>query len=177
MTVTATKYDSDSERLYCDAVDVKPVHHEWGFQDFESGTDELVYPSGGWDDDEEEEVLESIIPMMNYYYPLPNHNDITGRLDHQQRLLLDFAGNVVLVLVNDEPVLALTGGGMDFSWEICHAYILLGYYPPVHFCKLPRMADKNSLDPKDARIIAGCRRSLEIMANWIEDRQRHLGSL
>jgi hypothetical protein len=43
--------------------------------------------------------------------------------------------------------LALTGGGMDLSWEICEAFVRLGFLPPVHFCDLPDMGRTLAFKP------------------------------
>jgi hypothetical protein len=57
--------------------------------------------------------------------------------------------------------LALTGGGMDLSWQICDAFVAAGYLPPFHFCRgLPTMA---GYVPAPVTI-AAIRRTLEIQA-------------
>ena len=86
-------------------------------------------------------------PMMNYYYLLPYYEGDPGA---DQARLYQSSANVVLVKItgvdDDEDVyaLALSGGGMDLSWDICHAYILLGYAPPIQFCDLPDFAGQNN---------------------------------
>ena len=102
--------------------------------DPESDCDGYVAPSEG--------------PMMNFFYPLPS-----GAHDPAALAYLP----VCLVTLNDEPGLALTGGGMDLSWEICEAYMRLGYLPPVHFADLPHMAGKR-LDARQFWIFAGASR-------------------
>ena len=57
-----------------------------------------------------------------------------------------------MVNLDDESVLALAGAGMDFSWDICRTYILLGYLPPFHFCDLPQMAGYSDDVIRDACI-------------------------
>ena len=50
----------------------------------------------------------------------------------QDTLLWKAPGPVCVVnFVEDGAVLALTGGGMDLSWELCHAYVVLGFLPPA----------------------------------------------
>lgn len=90
-------------------------------------------------------------PMMNYYYPLPYYEGDPGA---DQARLYKSSANVVLVKIigvdDDEDVyaLALSGGGMDLSWDICQAFILLGYAPPLQFCDLPDFAGQdNSKEP------------------------------
>jgi hypothetical protein len=102
-------------------------------------------------------------PMMNYMYPLGRSSDYS---EDNARKLVD----VPLCLVEcDGAYLALTGGGMDLSWEICHAYILLGYLPPTHFT-LPRMAGMH-LTEKNAMIAAAVERASEIQVGWLERRR------
>jgi hypothetical protein len=63
--------------------------------------------------------------------------------------------------------LALTGGGMDLSWEICDAFISLGFLPPVHFCRLPYMVGWEH-DPRSTRILEACLESAEVAARRAE---------
>jgi hypothetical protein len=86
-------------------------------------------------------------PMMNYFYPLGN-----------------------------EWGLALTGGGMDLSWQICEAYIRLGYLPPLHFCDLPAMSDM-TLNAKNKMILAACRKSAQIASARSSNTTRHLSNI
>lgn len=121
---------------------------------------------------------EDYAPMMNYLYPLPG-------LDHEpakaQTLIEDT--NCVVVLVQDPnddypatPYLALAGGGMDLSWDICLAYIRLGYLPPLHFCELPEYAGK-TLDPTRRLIVAACLKTCEVAGNWAMGRAERLKRL
>lgn len=84
-------------------------------------------------------------PLMNYFYPLPR--DIS---EEAKKSLVDTC--LCVVKVGGDTGFALSGGGMDLSWEICEAYILAGFLPPIHFCPLPMMADKGS-NPGDFKII------------------------
>jgi hypothetical protein len=79
-------------------------------------------------------------PMMNYAYPLDPQPDDAGRA---AALLGDLPVEIILLGENQHEgryVLALSGGGMDLSWEICEAYRLLDYHPPTHFMNRLRMA-------------------------------------
>lgn len=70
-------------------------------------------------------------PMMNYYWPLTHWlnadpYEAAERLRHF---------NLCLVKIETEDdnalwALALTGGGMDLSWDIAAGYIALGFLPP-----------------------------------------------
>jgi len=107
----------------------------------------------------QEDGADRFSPMMNYYYPLP---DYRGNESDDQLLLDREGGSVALVRVHGNVVLALTGGGMDLSWDICHAFMLLGYLPPMHFVDLPRFAGKK-LDEDTAYILDGCIRSCDVV--------------
>lgn len=97
-------------------------------------------------------------PMMSYYYPL----DVDDNAE-AARLLVDTP--LVVVEVGDQTGLALSGGGMDLTWEICEAFLALGFYPPVHFCDLPGMAKEDS--PENRMIVAACRESVRIKQRWL----------
>lgn len=110
-------------------------------------------------------------PMMNYRY------DIDTRRVGGPRAAAAALARLPLCLVvfegNDE-YLALTGGGMDLSWEICEAYMRLGYLPPAHFIDLPGMAGKSLKDPDDRWVIEGCMRTAEVQMEWAENRLERL---
>lgn len=103
-------------------------------------------------------------PMMNYSYALPSRGRVYDERDAEK------IGHLPLCIVFatgpdalDAPfALALTGGGEDLSWQICEAFALLGFAPPLHFCDLPGMAGKPD-GPRDAFVIAACRRTVEIV--------------
>jgi hypothetical protein len=103
-------------------------------------------------------------PMMNYRYPIGEH-DYTAENAHK---IADLP--LCLIETPDANYLALTGGGMDLSWEICEAYARLGYLPPSHF-DLPGMAGKR-LTERTAFIIAAVERSNEVLGGWAEHRQQ-----
>ena len=112
---------------------------------------------------ENDDVHDRWAPMMNYMYSLP----ITSLPDNVQSKLV----SCTIVVVGDEHYIVLTGGGMDLSWEICETYINLGFYPPAHFCDLPKMCgrgdDKEYCDDsRDQRILDACRESLNIVTRW-----------
>lgn len=126
-------------------------------------------------------------PMMNYSYELPcfelDENRAAERIAHLP---------LCIVLSDDPhheeaglPALALTGGGMDLTWEIAEAYMTLGYLPPLDYCHLPAMCGRGtlsyggeyggqSLSERDAWIIAGCRRSIAEGRERLTWRLRHL---
>ena len=104
-----------------------------------------------------DESPDELAPMMNYAYP------IGGDAAEMQAKLLDTS--LCVVLVHDEPWLALRGGGMDMSWEICEAYIRLGFLPPAHFSELPAMVGRGESDG-DRQIVKSCLESLDMLAGW-----------
>jgi hypothetical protein len=110
-------------------------------------------------------------PMMNYYYPV----DLDD-LDEAAKLIVDTP--LCAVNVHGQTGLALTGGGMDLSWEICEAFLLLGFAPPAHFAgNLPRMSGRGK-SRLDKKILQGCVKSLEAVshraAHGLEDVKRML---
>ena len=87
-------------------------------------------------------------PMMNYYYLL---SYLKHPAQEAQTILYRASLPLTIILIDDEIVMALSGGGMDLSWEICEAYIRLGYYPPFHF-SLPEMGGRCDTEIRDACI-------------------------
>lgn len=143
----------------------------------EQGRDETSF--GMESDSEDEQEWQSTVrdcmlesenyaPMMNCIYPLP---DLRHSEQEAQALIEDT--NCVIVLIRkderypDTPYMALSGGGMDLSWDICRAYMLLGYLPPVHFCRLPAFAGKK-LNGEAEWVVNGCVKSCEIAKNQAE---------
>ncbi|MFA6286010.1 MAG: hypothetical protein WC661_01400 [Opitutaceae bacterium] len=92
-------------------------------------------------------------PIYNRLYPVGERFVVPT--DWRTRL-----NNMTVVRVLETPYLALTGCGMDFTWEICETYLNVGYYPPASLCRLPAMAGRGR-DLRDQRIIGGCCASLE----------------
>jgi len=124
---------------------------------------ELYDARWGWDayspEGEEDEDFEG--PLMSYFYPLPGFDP-----DDPQEAAKKLKGLplclVALIDCDGEPRewgMALTGGGMDLSWQICHAYIRMGYLPPLAFCNLPQFAGM-SLTKETQMILAACHASI-----------------
>jgi hypothetical protein len=98
-------------------------------------------------------------PMMNYWYPC----DIRDP-EEAARTIADLP--LCVVQVGDDYGLALTGGGMDLSWAICEAFVLLGFYPPTHFADLPRMAGPVSKGMRS--VVEAMTEGLKIRKGWID---------
>lgn len=128
--------------------------------------------------DKGEDEYEYYYPMMNYWYPLPNSFERDIGPEKAADILAKSPLNLTLIYDNeaDEYGLTLTGGGMDLSWDICEAYMRLGYLPPAHFCDLPNFAGMK-LTRRVKWVLAGCRRSLLIQrfrANYSLEKLRGL---
>lgn len=113
------EYDSDEDRLTA-AIDEFPcsdAYHEW---------------------------IDSYYPIMNYAYPVTlRHN---ADLPSLATKIEAMAGCVTLVEVDEQCYLALTGGGMDLSWNICAAFIACNLMPPLKYLDgLPAMHNAESI--------------------------------
>jgi hypothetical protein len=109
-------------------------------------------------------------PMMDYSYELPAK--CRGTREPWTRADASKIAHLPLVIVyfNGDPAdaaLALSGGGMDLSWEICQAFMRLGFLPPAHFASLPKMAGMPETDVH-RWLIGGCKRSLECQRGWAD---------
>ena len=94
--------------------------------------------------------------MMNYYYPLATRHDFDPQ--SAAKAIADLPLVIVQFTESGDYALALTGGGMDLSWEICEAFMRIGELPPMHFAsQLPRICGRGT-SARDKWIIAGCRR-------------------
>lgn len=146
------------KNLYCDSVNYKA-------QDFNFGEGYTETWDIGIELTEQEQENEEFFPMMNYIYPLSSEfeRDMENRFGENWRTIIKGKlSNMTLVTVNDEYFLALTGGGMDMSWEICATYINLGYLPPLTYCSLPGFAGMDYKRAKTRRILAACKRSCHV---------------
>lgn len=189
-------------RLNCDAIECKPIAIDWaeslgenmdGYEVFEASTCEgcnrvvvsnnlgevehrdldvyLDVMVEGEMEEQRNECRSTIYnegPMMNYWYPvkLDDCREAATKIAHLPLCVVRFE--------DGRTGLALTGGGMDLSWEIVEAFRLLGYWPPVHFCGLPRMTDRGASD-KDHDLIRACMESCRIAEGWIASKREQLG--
>lgn len=110
--------------------------------------------------------------MMNYYYPLPDLH----RVEDDPTVAASRIADLPLCVIewqDDGYALALTGGGMDLSWEICEAFTRLGFLPPLHFSDLPGIAG-HPRDDNQHYTIRACMRSASVAENWARDTHRRL---
>jgi hypothetical protein len=171
--------------LSCAAIEVKPVNADWtkGYGETWEYTEAshcsecnaVVIGREGdrhRDVDSDSTCLGSLSgegPMMSYWYPV----EIDDK-EEAARALVDLP--VCVVEVDGQTGLALTGGGMDLSWDICEAFVVLGYLPPLHFCDLPGMAGKNPDSARNRRTVAACLKSCVVAASWAKSRAARLRS-
>ena len=195
-----TKKEKEEERLSCEHVDVKPRRIDWREalgEDMEGWTaheaiecDEckrvvVTNQLGEYDHRDVEGTLEDADgtpyentcagymvfegPMMNFFYECDwKDADAAARAIRHLALCL-------VELRDGTKGLALTGGGMDLSWEICEAYALLGFAPPIHFAgDLPDMAWGplgKGFWTRKRRVLKACARSAEVALAWAENAQ------
>jgi len=118
-------------------------------------------------------MLDDNQPMMNYYYPLYHgdsfDSEAAKKLRHLNLCLIQFYETETQ---SEGFALALTGGGMDLSWDIVTGYIRLGYYPPVHF-RLPNFAGMRKSAGREA-VIDACVKGREIVKTWMDNDIRDL---
>ena len=110
----------------------------------------------------EQEISDGeYMPMMNFIYSLGGVASVPT--DFREKLV-----NTTIVEIDGEYYLALTGGGMDMSWEICESYINLGFYPPTYFT-LPHMSGRGT-SKHDKHIMGCCEESLRVEIMHCQDR-------
>lgn len=170
------------ESLWAGCLDVTPVDRDWEgwpetFEFYDAPTCRECDSYAEWqhrewvcpnEDCEEEEVEIDFDyvsgPMMNYSYEVFSRGQGWNDAYQAASLIAHLPLCVVSFPDDDDLHLALTGGGMDLSWEICEAYMRLGFLPPTHFADLPRMAGY----PRGATqrwVVEGCIEALRVSAN------------
>jgi len=106
-------------------------------------------------------------PLMSSYWPCQIDD-----LEAAAVLLKDLP--LVPVQFSDGKTgIALTGGGMDLSWEIARAYVRLGYLPPFDL-RLPEMAGPGYASQEHRFVVSACRQSAIVLELWIKQRKREL---
>lgn len=108
-------------------------------------------------------------PMMNFRYSV----DVRRVGGPEEAAKAIYSLPLCIVDLNHGGYyLALTGGGMDLTWEIAEAYMRLGYLPPTFCHDLPRYWGKTN--PVDRWIVEGCIRGVNVLFGWQEDRRERL---
>ena len=127
---------------------------------------------------EEEEDNEEFMPMMNYIYEC--RQDLSE--EQMKEIAQKYAITFVSIYEREEPwrsasdytvYMALTGAGMDFSWDIAGAYVMQGCLPPLQFCLLPRFAG-DKLTTEKAKILAACEESIRYAKRYLNNLKRDL---
>ncbi len=161
--------DQDHEAdLYLDPDDFDGVHIRFASADAADLTFHVVGTG-------QLEVLGQTVylegPMMNYRYEVDLNR--IGSMEDAAFALKDVP--LCIVDMEGDHYLALTGGGMDLSWEICEAYMRLGYLPPTHFARLPRYAGTHG--EKHLLIVEAMKKSHELQIGWLQSNVDDLNRL
>lgn len=123
---------------------------------------------------------DSLWPMMNFYWPVHLNSSEGESEDAIAARVRAWGGCVTLVEITPEGddsfhALALTGGGMDLSWNLAAAFLACGNVPPHALLSgLPNYGDLRSTGiPLDVarRIIA---EAIPAAAEWLELRASRL---
>lgn len=121
---------------------------------------------------EEEEDNEEFMPMMDYIYECKQ----TLSEEQMRKIAEKYAITFVRIYEGEDDYtvyMALTGAGMDFSWDIAGAYVMQGYLPPLQFCRLPRFAG-DKLTTEKAKILAACEESIRYAKRYLNNLKRDL---
>jgi hypothetical protein len=198
--MTTTNHLPDVNRLYVDTVDVSAVSVDWSEGYGESWSyhaapecpecgDYAVWRESScesweaWRCDNvtecntaasgDEIENEDDGPMMNYHYPLPSFD--SDRFDAREAAtkIRDLPLCVIEWEQTGDYSLALSGGGMDLSWEIAEAFMRLGYLPPLAYCDLPDFAGMD-MDERKRWIVSGCLRTTEVIKAQADRRANDL---
>lgn len=110
------------------------------------------------------EIEESFIPISSWIWPV--HISVSLEPQHLQAMLHLYAGPVCLVEIDNSYYLGLTGAGMDLSWDLAKAYLLLGNYPPGEIARaLPNFAGMGMSSEKHW-VMQGCLGSMQALADF-----------
>lgn len=104
------------------------------------------------------EIEESFIPITSWIWPI--HISVSLKPQHLQAMLHLYAGPVCLIEVDGKYYLGLTGAGMDFSWDLCKAYMLAGNFPPAVLARHLESADSGYVSQDKLWIMQGSLHSL-----------------
>lgn len=124
-----------------------------------------------------QEELENKVwdPMVNYLYPLPDFDEQLPWIQSLRPYAEAIRPiGIIYIADNEEYYLCLAGANDDFTWEICYAYMMLGYLPPYWACKLVNYSGLDMTQIKNQQIAFGALKSIEIGKHRMEVREREL---
>jgi len=187
MLVYPSVYGCDLEALrdYIDGEGVEDVPAEYGrFYDDLVAAEDLDPEDAGDNEYARGEWYTAIMNAAEKHWQGGGYGDIapvmrrarpvsTSQNPGELQMALILARLPVCVVSTDDGLaLALTGGGMDLTWEIVEAYMIAGQLPPAVLAgRLPHMAGRG-VSENDRAIIAACHESLRVAALRAErDRQ------
>ncbi|PWC98028.1 hypothetical protein TSO5_03210 [Azospirillum sp. TSO5] len=120
--------------------------------------------------DAHHEWADTFEPMMNYFWPVELGYGV--ELEEAATMIDQHAGCATLVYVEslDTHGIALSGGGMDLSWDLAAAYLCCGCVPPLNILSgLPHMKERSNEVIK--HIVEVC---IPKAAEFMEDRANSL---
>ena len=116
------------------------------------------YPQGAADEGQDA-WREGNDPMMRHTYPVQS---VTA----EEAYAIGSHLSIAVIEIDGDQVFVLTGCGMDMGWDICAAYVLAGFLPPLRFAAdLPRFAGQEDGDGWHAVILRAALRGATIEAN------------
>jgi len=161
-----------TSNLFAQPVYFSILNHSEEFQilwpDDESFQEHSEFASREEAEDQNPDFLD---PIYNSIYPVTIPYGLTEQSAANQ-LFVEGANLTLLNMENcpgftTDHALALTASGMDFSWDIAHAYTLCGQFPPLHFSNLPNFAG-TKLGDKEALVLTALEQAVQ-QAHWRVD--------
>ena len=100
----------------------------------------------------DKDYADDFCPMANTYYDIPNSQETAGLMQNRLR-----NSSMVIVIVDKAPKLATRGIGSNMKWEICEAFMALGFLPPLICCDLPMIESHFN-----ERVLQACTQSIKV---------------
>lgn len=110
------------------------------------------------------EIEDEFIPVASWIWPVRLNGDLEPQ--HLQAILHLYAGPVCLVEIDNEYYLGLTGAGMDLSWDLCKAFMLVGNFPPSVLAGNLEGADDGYVNADKIWIMQGSLHSLAAVRDY-----------
>jgi hypothetical protein len=120
-------------------------------------------------------------PAMSYAYELPGFQldpyDAATAIAHLPLCLIEWddTDDRGHATGRDGWALALTGGGMDLSWEIAEAFMCLGYLPPLKYAG--RLPDYGRGRGAQRYVLQGARKAIQVARTWLANDARAVAQL